>query len=418
MKRLITLLVSFSLLIGIAACSNTVPEESKPTETTPVTHCDLTQYANIKSAELVELFGEPDHIAESSPATGFVDIPCVFYDYNSTDALGEVSFVLVNDAVVQLISYKEFSYTDKNTLLECFCIDRSAGCAVVTDNDITVRYRCPSKEIDDFWVTNIDVNSQTFDFLKVTYDMSYFEEWYLPMDLSEQSDYQYFTKEYVKSILKAPNSADFPNISEWSFGKNKFYISVYSYVDAQNSFGATTRSEFYFIYPTGTTYPIYVILDDQIIVDENYISSAELIKQLVSGTLDEVEDVQHDEPVVTETESPTEPVQDAPADSSSDVMEEPIFSSSDAICYDDGEPSMIESTDLLPDEYKADVFENSELHDSAGELAEQEYLEDLPSLDDFEWEYEEEYEDTSDLDGIVGNLSDEERAWLEQASGE
>ena len=48
---------------------------------------------------------------------------------------------------------------------------------------------------------------------------------------------------------------------------------------------------------------------------------------------------------------------------------------------------------------------------SAG-LAYQDYLENLPSLDDVEWET-----DDSDLDGICTLLTDEEFAALEVASG-
>ena len=39
--------------------------------------------------------------------------------------------------------------------------------------------------------------------------MSFYEEWYLPMSISDKSDYQYWTQENVKQLLKAPKSADF-----------------------------------------------------------------------------------------------------------------------------------------------------------------------------------------------------------------
>ena len=49
------------------------------------------------------------------------------------------------------------------------------------------------------------------------------------------------------------------------------------------------------------------------------------------------------------------------------------------------------------------------------ELAEQEFLEDPPSLDDVEWETD--YENNSDLDGIATQLTGEELAELEADSG-
>ena len=56
-----------------------------------------------------------------------------------------------------------------------------------------------------------------------------------------------------------------------------------------------------------------------------------------------------------------------------------------------------------------------EMDDINAELAEKEFLENLPSLDDIEWEAD--YEDSSDLDGIATQLTDEELAELEAASG-
>lgn len=48
----------------------------------------------------------------------------------------------------------------------------------------------------------------------------------------------------IKSLLKAPSTAKFPNISEWRFSKTNNATIIQSYVDSQNSFGAMLRSEF------------------------------------------------------------------------------------------------------------------------------------------------------------------------------
>lgn len=60
----------------------------------------------------------------------------------------------------------------------------------------------------------------------------------------EASKLQVRCQNDVKSILKAPSTAKFPNILDWKFSKNKERIIVQSYVDSQNSFGAQLRSEF------------------------------------------------------------------------------------------------------------------------------------------------------------------------------
>jgi hypothetical protein len=64
---------------------------------------------------------------------------------------------------------------------------------------------------------------------------------------NEQSDLQILCQKAIKSILKSPSNAKFPNITKWAFGKEDGKIIVQSYVDSQNSFGAELRSEFQFI---------------------------------------------------------------------------------------------------------------------------------------------------------------------------
>lgn len=64
---------------------------------------------------------------------------------------------------------------------------------------------------------------------------------------SEKSNLQIRSQNSIKAILKAPSTADFPNIREWYFGKDNGVITVQSYVDSQNDFGAMIRSEFQLI---------------------------------------------------------------------------------------------------------------------------------------------------------------------------
>lgn len=60
----------------------------------------------------------------------------------------------------------------------------------------------------------------------------------------EMTDLQIRSQNALKSILKAPSTAKFPNILDWKFGKENGVTIVQSYVDAQNAFGAMIRSEF------------------------------------------------------------------------------------------------------------------------------------------------------------------------------
>lgn len=125
------------------------------------------------------------------------------------------------------------------------------------------------------------IDGNTFGCLQVTYDMSFYEEWYLPMSISDKSDYQYWTQETVKQLLKAPKSADFPSITNgWSFGRNQHYVAVQSYVDAQNSFGAEIRSEFTFIYFADTSTIAYAVFDGEVIADNGYTKTADIVSGL------------------------------------------------------------------------------------------------------------------------------------------
>jgi hypothetical protein len=78
--------------------------------------------------------------------------------------------------------------------------------------------------------------------------------------LSEESNLQINSQKMVKNSLKAPSTADFPNINEWKFQKDKEKIIIQSYVDSQNSFGAILRSEFQItLNPDGETVTSLII---------------------------------------------------------------------------------------------------------------------------------------------------------------
>ena len=239
---------------------------------------DVTQFSKISGAELIAILGQPDSVDEGK-CNGAFEIPCVYYDYNNVEGLGEVSFVLVNNSVVRFTSYQNYSFTDGDAILAEFGIEKGENCVTVANTDVALRYRCPADGIDDFRAEQID--GDTFGYLQVTYDMSFYEEWYLPMSISDKSDYQYWTQENVKQLLKAPKSADFPSITNgWSFGRNQYYVAVQSYVDAQNSFGAQIRSEFTLIYFADTSTVAYAVFDGEVIADNGYTKTADMVSGL------------------------------------------------------------------------------------------------------------------------------------------
>lgn len=185
--------------------------------------------------------------------------------------------------LLAVTSYKgDYEYTDKESVLEDFGIEKGENSAVAADTGVALRYRCPSDVVDDFWINLIE--DDTFGFLQVTYEMMYYEEWYLTMSEDEFYNYRFNTENVVTELLKAPSSAEFPwNNEDWNIVKNLFYVAVQSYVDAQNSFGTTIRSQFTFIYSTTTGEIVYAVFDGEVIADNGYVSTADLVAQVAAG---------------------------------------------------------------------------------------------------------------------------------------
>lgn len=207
-----------TLLALLTGCGTDSNLSQLPDKQVEIIH-DVTQYANISSDELVALMGTPDDIVTGT-CTGAFEIPCEYYEYDSHSELGELSFALVNDRVVRMSSYNTFPY-DKDTIMNVFGINPADDCVLAGDTGVALRYRCPIDKVDDFWINLIEEDA--FGSLMVTYDMMYYDEWYLPFSAEEEIAYKTDTEIAVKSILKSPKSADFPWY-DWEYGKNNFYF--------------------------------------------------------------------------------------------------------------------------------------------------------------------------------------------------
>lgn len=97
------------------------------------------------------------------------------------------------------------------------------------------------------------------------------------INYNDRSAYYIIAKEIVKNGLKSPRSSKFPSIvtrpEEIAMSKNGNIIAVQSYVDAENSFGATIRSkwtvQFELIDISTYSYnPLYVNVDGEILYGE------------------------------------------------------------------------------------------------------------------------------------------------------
>ncbi|MBX3003715.1 MAG: hypothetical protein KF821_01165 [Anaerolineales bacterium] len=87
------------------------------------------------------------------------------------------------------------------------------------------------------------------------------------LDITEQATFMYLTEQYVKQALRSPSTAEFPSglfaIDQWGFGRKRDVVTVQSYVDAQNGFGAMIRSNFTAQFSYSTEALLYLEIDGQ-----------------------------------------------------------------------------------------------------------------------------------------------------------
>lgn len=84
----------------------------------------------------------------------------------------------------------------------------------------------------------------------------------------ELDKYQYLCQEKVKEVLKSPSTAKFPNYTEWGWKQEKNLFYAQGYVDSENSFGATVRSQFEFTIDMSTNTIQSLIFDGQEIISQ------------------------------------------------------------------------------------------------------------------------------------------------------
>lgn len=106
-------------------------------------------------------------------------------------------------------------------------------------------------------------------------DMGLNKKYLFMRDLDLQGLMNHIKDGVMPQVLKAPATAEYPGTffdpyEGWKFGKKGRILTVSSYVDSQNSFGALIRSNFSVQYEVqGTSSkPIYVVLGDEVVYDK------------------------------------------------------------------------------------------------------------------------------------------------------
>lgn len=119
----------------------------------------------------------------------------------------------------------------------------------------------------------LDSNNEVYSLRYIDYDL-YFNEKVVAtindytMSTDDASDLMIMCQEKVKDILKSPSTAKFPNILNWGFRREKNIVTISSYVDAQNGFGAEIRSTFQFTIDTSTNTIQSFVFDNQELIQQ------------------------------------------------------------------------------------------------------------------------------------------------------
>jgi len=111
--------------------------------------------------------------------------------------------------------------------------------------------------------------------MEIVYDKNGLNEEYLFYKDIDLSGLISHSKDLVKQVLKSPSTAKFPGswlnpYDGWGISKEKNIISLSSYVDSQNSFGATIRSKFILKYEKNESkyLPLYFKFDGKVLTNK------------------------------------------------------------------------------------------------------------------------------------------------------
>lgn len=178
---------------------------------------------------------------DDSIAAKYIDV--------SSEESSKIDAVLNDCGITDVVSFEH------DELLDNAHVDGETGYRIATKNaDNIILYLLADKSVSQIRYGDYDlyVNGSK---------VATLEDYTVSMD--DVNKYQYICQEKVKEILKSPSTAKFPNYTEWGFGKEKNIMTVQGYVDAQNSFGAETRSKIQFIIDTDTNTIQSFIFDGQ-----------------------------------------------------------------------------------------------------------------------------------------------------------
>jgi len=181
------LLLVFSIMIlsiSIVGCSQTTSNKGDINAEEAV--FDAPSYSRITKAELFEKFGETSDIEEWSNKTTKGTFPMTIYSYDDKNS-NHYEFIVANDtnSVVRVTIYSaknwsgtgtDIKYTKKsiNEMLTLLNIKPKDSAKVVADTGVAYRISNVSDNVGDVWFLGMTNDDSTFNMVKVTYDLNYF----------------------------------------------------------------------------------------------------------------------------------------------------------------------------------------------------------------------------------------------------
>lgn len=208
-------------VIIIAVVSSTIaskyPYVPQPAETSPSGQSktastqkakmivDANKFSNISYQQLSKLMGGPGEKDKSGiklyKASGDSIVGDIYY-YNND----KYEFIVADNKVVRFdyTNADHIKFTDDSSLFQMFGL-KKAGTDEIGNYVTALRYSDVSNKIQEFWVSGIDSDKNTFDEALITYDKNYFS---VPakLQLLESSTVQEDGLRYVEGKIKNNSS--------------------------------------------------------------------------------------------------------------------------------------------------------------------------------------------------------------------
>lgn len=237
-KIIVGCIVAFFLIIGIFSEDPTqAPDQTNATETTETSEVEPSESTTITTTKAID-----ENIQTLIDATGYGESVCE----NIYNQLTECGYTSIG----------KLTFVSEGTTTKSFKVTGEYyGSGMIIVEESGLYYFS--------WGSDTLYDAENPDVIKNINDYA----------IGSSDNIRYFSsaEDAIKKLLKSPSTAEFPSrvwSDGWGISISDGIVTVSSYVDAQNSFGAMLRSYFTVQYRISDGHGIYLEFDDQIYIDE------------------------------------------------------------------------------------------------------------------------------------------------------